>query len=538
MKMTASSDIYLFADFRFDRASGGLFRRDGPTTFAPVKIGSRALDLLTVLIEQRGFVVSKDEIMAAVWPKMAVEEANLFFQISTLRNILDGQQRGKSCIQTVVGRGYRFIASVTRCTSMPVETVDPTHVGSAARRGDTGPPRLSIVVLPFVSIGDDPEQDYFTDGVTDSLTTDLSRISGTFVIGRSTAFTYKGQAGNLKQIGRDLNVRYVLEGRVQRVGSRMRVNVQLLEAESAGHIWAERFEKPVANLFDMQDEIVSRLANALGQELVHAEAKRAECATNPDSIDHYFLGQAMAQRGHTVAILDKARFHYDRALELEPDNVDALVARSWIDLELAGNWLSENRRERLISAEAYVEKALKLNPDSAAAHLALGFVQMYRKRAAQAIAEFERALAINRNCAIAHAFIGFAKLLLGRSDEIEAHVLEAFRFSPRDSTAWVWVLYVGLGQFYQGRDEGALERFNRSKELNPNSPVNRFCLAAALAHLDRLEEAREAARTCLQLNPSFTIARFRSQTNSDNPVYLAGRERMYEGLRKAGMPEG
>src|ERR1700733_6684945 len=214
MKMTASSDIYLFADFRFDRASGGLFRRDGSTTFAPVKIGSRALDLLTVLIEQRGFVVSKDEIMAAVWPKMAVEEANLFFQISTLRNILDGQQRGKSCIQTVVGRGYRFIASVTRCTSMPVETVDPTHVGSAARRGDTGPPRLSIVVLPFVSIGDDPEQDYFTDGVTDSLTTDLSRISGTFVIGRSTAFTYKGQAGNLKQIGRDLNVRYVLEGRV------------------------------------------------------------------------------------------------------------------------------------------------------------------------------------------------------------------------------------------------------------------------------------------------------------------------------------
>ena len=163
---------------------------------------------------------------------------------------------------------------------------------------------------------------------------------------------------------------------------------------------------------------------------------------------------------------------------------------------------------------------------------------MYRKRAAQAIAEFERALAINRNCAIAHAFIGFAKLLLGRSDEIEAHVLEAFRFSPRNSTAWVWVLYVGLGQFYQGRDEGALERFNRSKELNPNSPVNRFCLAAALAHLDRLEEAREAARTCLQLNPSFTIARFRSQTNSDNPVYLAGRERMYEGLRKAGMPEG
>ena len=163
---------------------------------------------------------------------------------------------------------------------------------------------------------------------------------------------------------------------------------------------------------------------------------------------------------------------------------------------------------------------------------------MYGKRAAQAIAEFERALAIDRNCAVAHAFIGFAKLLLGRGEETEAHVLEAFRFSPRDSTAWGWVLYVGLANFHLGRDEGALERFNRSKELNANSPVTRFCLAAALAHLDRLDEAREAARACLQLNPSFTIARFRSQTNSDHPVYLAGRERMYEGLRKAGMPEG
>jgi tetratricopeptide (TPR) repeat protein len=190
-----------------------------------------------------------------------------------------------------------------------------------------------------------------------------------------------------------------------------------------------------------------------------------------------------------------------------------------------------------MSAGAYVDKALKLRLDSAAAHLALGFVRMYGKRAAQAIAEFECALAIDRNCAPAHGFFGFAKFLLGRGEETEAHVLEALRISPRDSNAWVWILYVGLAKFYQGRDEEALERFTRSKELNADSPVTRFCLAATLAHLDRLEDAREAARACLELNPSFTIARFRSQTNSDHPVYLAGRERMYEGLRKAGIPE-
>ena len=168
-------------------------------------------------------------------------------------------------------------------------------IGATVRLESPAPPRLSIVVLPFANIGGDPEQEYFADGVTDSLTTDLSRIRGAFVIGRSTAFTYKGKAADVRQIGRELNVRYVLEGSVQRGGNRLRVNVQLLEAETASHIWAERFDKPIADLFDMQDEIVSRLANALGQELVRAEARRAERKANPDSMDHYFLGQRCAQ---------------------------------------------------------------------------------------------------------------------------------------------------------------------------------------------------------------------------------------------------
>ena len=167
-----------------------------------------------------------------------------------------------------------------------------------------GPPRLSIVVLPFANIGGDPEQDYFADGVTESLTTDLSRISGAFVIGRSTAFTYKGKAVDLKSVGRELGVRYVLEGSVQRGGDRMRVNVQLIEAETGAHLWAERFDKPVADLFEMQDEIVARLANQLRAELVHAEARRAERALNPDSMDLYFQGQALSYRGVTPDILE------------------------------------------------------------------------------------------------------------------------------------------------------------------------------------------------------------------------------------------
>ena len=169
-------------------------------------------------------------------------------------------------------------------TAAPAPTVSEPNRQTA--------PRLSIVVLPFANIGGDPEQEHFVDGVTESLTTDLSRIRGSFVIGRNTAFTYKGKAFDLKQIGRELNVRYVLEGSVQRGGNRMRVNVQLIEAETGSHLWAERFDKPIADLFDMQDEIVARLAGTLSAQLVAAEAARAERAPTPDLLDHYFQGRA------------------------------------------------------------------------------------------------------------------------------------------------------------------------------------------------------------------------------------------------------
>ena len=180
-------------------------------------------------------------------------------------------------------------------------------------------------------MGGDPEQEYFVDGVTESLTTDLSRIRGSFVIGRNTAFTYKGKAVDLKQVGRELNVRYVLEGSVQRGGQRMRVNVQLIDAESGSHLWAERFDKPVADLFDMQDEIVARLANALEAQLSAAEARRAEGVQNPDAMDLYFQGLASMNKGSTPDNFDQARAFFDRALEIDPVNVEALVGRATAD---------------------------------------------------------------------------------------------------------------------------------------------------------------------------------------------------------------
>jgi TolB-like protein/class 3 adenylate cyclase/Flp pilus assembly protein TadD len=412
-----------------------------------------------------------------------------------------------------------------------------TKVGSTTP-SSLSAPRLSMVVLPFANIGGDPEQDYFVDGVTESLTTDLSRINGSFVIGRHTAFTFKGKAVDLKQIGRELNVRYVLEGSVQRGGNRLRVNVQLIDAETGKHLWAERFDKPVADLFDMQDEIVSRLANTLNTQLVEAEARRAERSLHPDAMDLIFQGMACLNKGRTSEYLAQSRSFFERALALDPKNVEALVGLAVVDAAAVGMALTVERAARLAAAETALIKALSLAPQHARAHWLLGNIKMFTNRAAQGIAECEQALALDRNLANAHAYIGRAKYLLGRGEETEAHVQEALRLSPRDTEAFVWMMFAGFAKLQLGADQEAVARFRRSVEINRNHPRAHIYLATALAHLGQLDEARSAAQAGLALDPTFTISRFRANVPSDNPTYLAGRERFYEGMRMAGVPEG
>jgi TolB-like protein len=405
-------------------------------------------------------------------------------------------------------------------------------------RSLTSAPHLSIVVLPFENFGGDPEQDYFVDGVTESLTTDLSRISGSFVIARNTAFTFKGKAVNVQQVGRELNVRYVLEGSVQRNGKRLRVNVQLIDAESGKHLWAERFEKPVVDLFDMQDEIVSRLAHTLDAQLVVAEARRAERSRNPDELDLVFQGFACVYRGPTPEHLSQARGFFERALAIEPRSVGALVGMASVDATMGAYMLTDDRSERLSTAEANANRALSLAPDRALAHRVLGTVYNMTKRSAQGITECEQALALDRNLADAHAVIGMAKYYLGRAAETEGHIIEAFRLSPRDIYSHRWMHFGGVAKVQLSADAEAVGWFRRSIEANRNSPLTHFSLAAALGLQGSLDEARTAATAGLALNPGFTISRFRASRPSDNPSFLAGRERLYEGMALAGVPEG
>ena len=438
--------------------------------------------------------------------------------------------------ETFVDLGEQSLKNIARpVRAFAIRTAPPTQAW--ARPSTCDAPRLSMVVLPFANIGGGSEQDDFVDGVTESLTTDLSRIYGAVVIGRSTAFTYKGRPVDVKQVGRELNVRYVLEGSVQRAGQRMRVNVQLIEAATGGHLWAERFDKPVGDLFDMQDDIVARLAGALDAQMVAAEARRAERSPAPDSMDLYFQGRAWVSKGAAPAYQQKAREFFGRALALDPNNMFARVGAISVDMTMAAAFMADDRASRFAAAEAELLEILSIVPDLAFAHQQLGVILMYTNRVAEGVAACERALAINRNLASAHAYIGLAKVFAGRAEETAAHIAEALRLSPRDANAHIWIAFSGLAEMFLGDDEGAVTALRRAIETNRNFSFAHFCLAAALARLGRRNEAEVAACAGLALDPSFTVGRFRSAPPSDNPTFLEQQGRACEGMLLAGIPE-
>jgi len=320
----------------------------------------------------------------------------------------------------------------------------------------------------------------------------------------------------------------------------MRVNVQLIDAETGNHLWAERFDKAVADLFEMQDEIVARLASALNAQLVAAEARRAGQAPNPDSMELYFQGGALLYKGLTPDNISQARGFFDRALSADPQNVDALIGSASAYLVEGTSGFVANAVAAFATAEAKLTRALSSAPDHAFGHAMLGNVAMVTKRAAEGIAECEHALELNRNLASAHSFIGLGKILIGRAEETEAHVVEALRLSPRDPLAYVWMSFAGIAKLYLGSYEEAVAWYRRAIEANRNYPLTYLNLAAALGQLGRLDEAYSAAKGALALNPTFTIARARALMTavSDNPILLAQMEHVFDGLRKAGLPEG
>jgi TolB-like protein len=403
-----------------------------------------------------------------------------------------------------------------------------------------GSPRLSVVVLPFLNINGSAKDDHFVDGITETLTTDLSRSPGVFAISRSTAFAYKGKPIDARQIGRELGVRYVLEGSVQNAGERIRFNAQLVDAESGAHLWAERFDKQRADLLDMQDEVTTRLARAVHVELIAAESRRVarEHPDRLDSVDHTLHGWAAWNQHLSLEAARKARHFFEAALRLDEHNVGALLGFAKAHVWEVNMYTSDDRAGQNRAAEAAATKALALAPDSADAHLTYGTVLFAMRAPERALREFELAVSLEANLATAHAYLGLMKVFLDRARETRAHVAEAMRLSPRDPLLFLWYFFIGVADIHLGRVVHALESLRKSVEINPNWGLSQFVLAGALGLAGLLTEAAEVCAIAQRLAPNFTIAKFHAEAVSDNLAYLAQREHFCEGLRLAGAPEG
>jgi adenylate cyclase len=526
MDALAAADISLFEGFRLDRRGGVLFRRNQQGVFTPIAIGRRALDILGVLVERPGDLVSRDDIIEAVWPGTTVEDSNLNVQVAALRRILDGGRAEGSCIQTVSGRGYRFVAPVTR-----VEPAAAVHIAVA--------PRLSIVVLPFTNLSDDPEQQYFADGITEDLTTALSRLENMFVISRNTAFTYRNKPTDTKKIGRELGVRYVLEGSVRRSGSQVRINAQLIDAESDVHLWAERFDGDSGDLFALQDEVTSRLANALGVALIAAETARPR--EHPDAFDYVLRGRAALLKSRTPDTYREAINSFEHALALDPQSVEAQSRLANVLVIRALSGMAGSMGPDLARAEGLVDRALAASPSYAHAHIAKGHVLRAQQRWQQAVPEYEAALALNPNVLAALTGLGLCKLYAGSIEAGIPLAEQAIRLSPRDPDIGFCYNLIGTVHLLQSHIDDAIVWLEKARSAMPTEPSRRGRLAAAYALRGETERAAAElaeARRLSRDNRFLSIARLKAIGSFGVPKTRALYEATYiAGLRKAGMPE-
>ncbi|MBZ9962838.1 winged helix-turn-helix domain-containing tetratricopeptide repeat protein [Mesorhizobium sp. BR1-1-2] len=497
---------FAFGPFVLDPDAGTLLRNDNP-----VAVGYRGLKLLAALVERPGEVLDKAELMDAAWPGTAVEEGNLTVQIAQLRKLLGKPADGGEWIATVPRVGYRFAGIV--------ESLD-----GAKRKALPLPDKPSIAVLPFVNLSNDPEQEPFADGLTEDLITDLSRASGLFVIARNSTFAYKGKAMDVREIARELGVRYLLEGSARRAAGRVRINAQLVDAVSGDHLWAERFDRGVDDIFAVQDEVTAKIVEALLGRL------RAPLPRNrPKNLEAYDLCvRARKLIDDSPQTAREAHLMLTRAVALDPDYAEAyrwLAMNHWMGWVHWGEPVEPNRRLALDLAR----KAVAIDPNDAGCRWVLGNLLAYERDFAEADAEFARAFELDPNEADAWATLSDISVLAGRVEEGLEQIRKAFRLNPFPAS-WYY-LTLGAAQ-YAARDyEAAVKTLRRDETYRTSS--RRF-LAASLAQLGRLDEARTEVELFLVGNPHFTTSHWVWTEPFRDAAML---DHFVDGFRKAGLPE-
>jgi TolB-like protein len=510
MPVVMNRDQITFGPFRFD-----LGQRTLSFQGAPVSLGSRALDILHVLALAKGDVVSKDQLLNEVWPGLVVEENNIQVHISALRKELDKRSDSESFIVTVPGRGYR-LTGLDRTPDTKQELVN-----SGA----------SIAVLPFQNMSGDPEQDYFADGIVEDIITGLSRIKWLFVIARNSSFFHRGKAIGLKQIGRDLGVRYLMEGSVRKAGNRVRITAQLVDAQTGGHLWAERYDRLLDDIFALQDEITMSVIGAIEPNLRKIEIERLK-RKRPDNLGAYdlvlrslpFIRTGMVEGANTAIPLLEA------ALEREPEYAWARALLSQcFHFRFSRGGLHEADRAASIQ-HARAATAVSLD-DATTLAIAAMVIWFDGHDVATAFDLFDRALTVSNSNVVALSNSAFVLAWMGNSEIAIERAQRAIKLSPFDTSNSYLALAVAY--FHTKKYEKARDAAQRAVEGNPTFSVPRVLHTVALIRLDRKSEAIAEARRVRELDPTFTIRNW-SVTVGIVPEIFSP---FADALRDAGIPQ-
>jgi adenylate cyclase len=507
-----------FGRFQFDLRRRRLLH-DGE----PVELGGRALDILGLLASAKGAVLSKDELMTRLWPTRAVAENNLHVHISVLRKALDEHGGGDSYVVTVPGRGYRL-----------AHLAGSEPAGPSARPSQhlPMPDKPSVAVMPFVNLSAEPGQEYFADGIANDLITALSRYSSLLVIARNSSFSYKGIDINVQRIGRELGVRYVLEGSVRKVDGRVRVTSQLIEVESETYIWAERYDAQVTDIFAVQDDITLGVSTAIAPAVAEAERHRA-VRRRPDNHDCWSAYQRGLWHLSKATPEDNkaAQQHFNAAIAMDANFSGGSCGLALAQMQESGLFATRPVAEARISIKQAALRAVTNDESDADAHACLSWALNFDGDYDGALAEARRALAISPNLASAHRALGTTLIFSGQPRQGLAALQTSIRLDPRDPL-FAWHLNrVAIGHYFARDYEAAIDAARHVIRLHPDFPLIYRWLAAALGQTGRVDEARDA------LNKAITIG------GGSFDMYVRERvpwhrredyEHMLDGLRKAG----
>jgi TolB-like protein len=513
---------YLFEDFALDGDRRELRRGNDLISVEP-----QVFDLLQYLIRNRERVVSKDDLVDAVWQGRIVSDATLASRVNAARSALQDNGEQQRLVRTILRRGFRFVGTVREeAGTEATPTVEQLKPGLGI------PARPSIAVLPFVNLSGDADQDYFADGMVEDIITGLSRIRWLFVIARNSSFTYKGHAVDVKQVGRELGVRYVLEGSVRKVGSRVRITGQLIDAEDGSHLWAERYDRELIDVFALQDEITISVVAAIEPNLRRAEIERVR-RQRPDSLDAYDLLLRALPDVYTFMPQGAAKGLplLDQALAIEPTYALAHGFAAWArqTLFIRGGMQAEHREKASRHAHAAIEHGSGDAMALALAGFTIGLVEHDRRLADEA---FAQALALSASCAFVYTFGCVPVAYGGDAARAIDWCEQAMRLSPLDAMSCVPQGIIGFGNFLAGRHEQAITAGRRAVELNPGFSILHGWLAAPLARLGRLDDAKASAARLMSLDPHFTIGRWSAAVGLAPDII----DDVTDAMRVAGLP--